>query len=105
MVKYVGSDNIITNNNELYSPSDRHLSAKLVPNFAYRRFRVVSAADPNGRILAFIDRSRYFLFQVAPQLYSRGWVDPVPEPLLLRKSGSSGNRNQASGSVARNSDH
>jgi hypothetical protein len=26
------------------------------------------------------------------QLYSRGWVDPVPDPLLLRKSGSAGNR-------------
>jgi hypothetical protein len=21
-------------------------------------------------------------YQVAPQLYSRGWVDPVPDPLL-----------------------
>jgi hypothetical protein len=25
---------------------------------------------------------------------SRGWVDPVPEPLLLRKSDSAGNRTQ-----------
>jgi hypothetical protein len=33
--------------------------------------RVVSAADPYGRILRFLDRSRYFFFQVAPQLYSR----------------------------------
>jgi hypothetical protein len=24
-----------------------------------------------------------FFYQVAPQLYSRGWVDPVPDPLLL----------------------
>jgi hypothetical protein len=23
-------------------------------------------------------------YQAAPQLYSRGWVDPVPDPLLLR---------------------
>jgi hypothetical protein len=30
------------------------------------------------------------LFQVAPQLYSRGWVDPVPDPLLF--FGSAGNR-------------
>jgi hypothetical protein len=37
-------------------------------------------------------RSRYFSVQVAPQLSSRGWVDPVPDPLLLRKSGSAGNR-------------
>jgi hypothetical protein len=43
-------------------------------------------------LLGFLDRSRYYSFQVAPQLYSRGWVDPVPDPLLLKKSGSGGNR-------------
>jgi hypothetical protein len=32
-------------------------------------------------------------------------VDPVPDKLLLRKSGSAGNRIRVSGSVARNSDH
>jgi hypothetical protein len=32
-------------------------------------------------------------------------VDPVPDPLLLRKCGSAGNRTRASGYVARNSDH
>jgi hypothetical protein len=32
-------------------------------------------------------------------------VDPVPDPLLLRKSGSTRNRPQTSGSVVRNSDH
>jgi hypothetical protein len=32
-------------------------------------------------------------------------VDPVPDPLLLRKSGSAGNRTRTSESVARNSDH
>jgi hypothetical protein len=32
-------------------------------------------------------------------------MDPVPDPLLLRKSGSAGNRTRASVSVARNSDH
>jgi hypothetical protein len=31
-------------------------------------------------------------------------VDPVPDPLLLIKSGSAGNRTRTSGSVARNSD-
>jgi hypothetical protein len=36
------------------------------------RGRVVSATNPHGRILGFLDRSRYFFFQVAPQLYSRG---------------------------------
>jgi hypothetical protein len=32
-------------------------------------------------------------------------VDPVPDPLLLRKSGISGNRTRTSGSVARNFVH
>jgi hypothetical protein len=39
-----------------------------VPTFADRGCRVVSAADPHGRILCFLDRSRYYFFQVAPQL-------------------------------------
>jgi hypothetical protein len=65
---------------------------------------VFSVTDPYGRIFDFLDRSRYF-FQVAPQLYSRGRVEPVPDPLLLSKSGSVGNRTRASGSVARNQDH
>jgi hypothetical protein len=67
------------------------MSAKLVPTFANRGCRVVSATDLHGRNLDFIDRSRYYFFQVAPQLYSRGWVDPVPDPLFLRKVGSPGN--------------
>jgi hypothetical protein len=50
---------------ELYRPSDR-LSAKLVPTSAD------SVTDPYGPILGFLDRNRYFFFQVAPQLYSRG---------------------------------
>jgi hypothetical protein len=34
---------------ELYRPSDRHLSAKLVPTLADRGCRVVSATNPHGR--------------------------------------------------------
>jgi hypothetical protein len=70
------------------------MSAKLVPTFADRECRVVSATDRHGRILGFLDRSRYYFFQVALQLYSRGWEDPVPDPLLLRKSCSARNRNR-----------
>jgi hypothetical protein len=33
---------------------------------------VVNVTNPYGRILGFLDRSRYYFFQVAPQLYSRG---------------------------------
>jgi hypothetical protein len=54
---------------ELYRPSDRRLSMKLVPTFADRGCRVISATDPYGRILDFLDRSRNCSFQVAPQLY------------------------------------
>jgi hypothetical protein len=66
---------------------------------------VVSVIDPYGRILGLLDWSSYFFFQAAPQLYSRGWVDPLSDPLLLRKSASAGNRTRTSGYVARNSDH
>jgi hypothetical protein len=90
---------------ELYRSNDSRLSANLMPTFEDRVCHLVSVTDPYGRILGFLDRSRYFFFQVAPQLYSRGWVDSVPDPLLLRKSGSAGNRTMASGSVVRNSDH
>jgi hypothetical protein len=65
---------------------------------------VVSTSDPYGRSLGVLERSRYFFFEVAPQLYSLGRVDPVPDPLLLRKSDSAENRTLTSGSVARNSD-
>jgi hypothetical protein len=44
--------------------------------------------------LGFLDRSRYCFFQVAPQLCSRGWVDPVPDPLLIRKFWSAGIQTQ-----------
>jgi hypothetical protein len=57
---------------ELYRPSDRRFSRKLVLTFADLGYRVVSAMDPYGRILDFLDRSCYFFFQVPPQLYSRG---------------------------------
>jgi hypothetical protein len=62
-------------------------------------------ADPYGSILGFLDSSCYYFFQVAPQLYSRGWLDPILDPLLLRKSGSARIQTQASESVARNSDY
>jgi hypothetical protein len=45
---------------ELYRLSDRRLSAKWLPTFADRGYHVVSVTDLNGRILGFLDRSRYF---------------------------------------------
>jgi hypothetical protein len=52
---------------KLYRPSDRRLSAKLVPTFADSGSHVISVTDPYSRILGFLDWSRYFFFQVAPQ--------------------------------------
>jgi hypothetical protein len=46
--------------------------------------------------LHFLDLSCYFFIQIAPQLPSWGQVDPVPDQLLLRKSGSTRNRTQNS---------
>jgi hypothetical protein len=89
---------------ELYRPSNRRLSAKLMPIFADRGCHMVSVTDPYCRIIGFLDRIRYFFFQVAPQLYSQRSVDPAPDSLLLRKYGSPGNRSRTFGSVARNSD-
>jgi hypothetical protein len=64
---------------------------------------VVSVTDLYGRILGFLEQEPLLFYQVAPQLYSRGSVDPVSDPLLF--PGSAGNRTRASGSVAKNSDH
>jgi hypothetical protein len=45
---------------ELYRPSNRRLSAKWLPTFADKGCHVVSVTNPYGRILGFLDRSRYF---------------------------------------------
>jgi hypothetical protein len=66
--------------------------------FADRGCHMVSVTDPYGRILGFLDRSPLLFYQVAPQLYSRGWVDPRSKPTIFF-SGSAGNRTRASGSA------
>jgi hypothetical protein len=64
---------------------------------------VVSVTDPYGHILGFIDKSRYFFLQLLDCTHE---AERTPfQALFLRKSGSAGNRSQASGSVASNSDH
>jgi hypothetical protein len=75
----------------------------LVPTFAHRKVsHGQRGGSPTVVNFSFLDRSRYFSFQVAPHLSSRGWVDPVPDPQLLRISGSTGNRSKV---LSRNSDH
>jgi hypothetical protein len=90
---------------KVYRPSDHRLSAKLVPTFADRGCHAISVMNTYGRILGFLDRSRYFFLQVAPQSHSRGWVNLGSDPPLLSKCISAWNRTRTSGSVARNSDH
>jgi hypothetical protein len=64
---------------------------------------MVSATDPYGPVLGFLDRSRYSFFKVAPQLYSRGSAEPISDPLLHLVM--PGIQPGTSGSIARNSDH
>jgi hypothetical protein len=52
-------------------PTERPLLVgEVVPTFAGRGCCVVSATDSHGRYLNFLDRNRYFFFQVAPPLSS-----------------------------------
>jgi hypothetical protein len=44
---------------ELYRPSDHRLSGEWFPTFADKGCHVVSMTDPYGRIIGFLDRSRY----------------------------------------------
>jgi hypothetical protein len=69
--------------------SDRRI---LVQTFADRG---VSRGQRGGNPTSVNQFSRpepLLFFQVAPHLCSRGWVDPLPDPQLLRKYGSAGNR-------------
>jgi hypothetical protein len=68
---------------ELHRPSDRRLSANWLPTFVDRRCHVVSVTDPYGCILGFLDLSRYYFFQIAPQLYST-----IPGTTRKKSSGS-----------------
>jgi hypothetical protein len=52
--------------------------------------------------LSFLDWRRYFSFQVSPHLSSWGWVDPVPDRLLIKNLESPGIEPGTSGSPARN---
>jgi hypothetical protein len=82
-----------SSNSNIYTKRIAGLSSRAnYTDQAARGCRVVSATYPYGRILGFLDWSRYYFSQVATKLYSRGWVDTVPDLLLLRKSGSAGNR-------------
>jgi hypothetical protein len=67
----------------------------LVPTFVDRGVsRGQHGGSPMVINLSFLDQSRYFSFMQLLIYPHKGWVNPVPDPLLLRKSGSNGNRNR-----------
>jgi hypothetical protein len=68
-------------------PTERPSFVGEVKGVAWSAQRVPTAVN-----LGLVDRIRYFLIEVAPYLSLRGRFDPVPNPLLLKKSGSAGNR-------------
>jgi hypothetical protein len=70
---------------ELYRSSDRRRSAKLVPTLADRGCHVVSATSPSDRNFYFLDLEPLQFLPSISSNCSRGWVDPVPDPPLLRK--------------------
>jgi hypothetical protein len=85
-------------------PGGPTLSAKWLPTFADRVCHVVSVTDPYGRILGFLDRSRYFsITYLLSCTHEAGWTPFQTHYFFL--SGSAGNRTRASGSVAKNFDH
>jgi hypothetical protein len=87
---------------ERTTPTERPpLVGEVIANFCGER---VPRGQRNGSLRPcsrFSRQEPLLFYQVHPQLYSRGWVDPVPDPLLF--FGSAGNRARASGSVAKNS--
>jgi hypothetical protein len=66
---------------------------------------VVSATDPHGHILDFLDRSRYYFFQVAPQLYSEAEWTLFQNNYFSENLVSPGIEPGTSESAARNSDY
>jgi hypothetical protein len=70
---------------ELYRRMSKLVST--FDTFVDKGCHVVSVTDPYGRILGFIDRSRYFFLQVALQLYSRRRMNPGPALTCWARSG------------------
>jgi hypothetical protein len=65
-------------------PTERPpLVGEVIDNFCVYR---VPRGQRDGSLLPYSRFSRQeplLFYQVAPQLYPRGWVDPVPDPLLV----------------------
>jgi hypothetical protein len=80
------------------------LVGEVIANFLRRGCHVVSATDPYGRIIGFLERSRYFSIKYLLSCTHEAEWTPLQTHYFFF-SGSAGNRTRASGSVAKNSDH
>jgi hypothetical protein len=77
-----------------------------VPTFADRGVsHFQRGGTPTAVNLQFSRWKHYFFIKVAPHLSSWGWVDPVPDSPLLRKSGSAENGPRDFWSATRSSGH
>jgi hypothetical protein len=61
------------------------LGSEVSAKFAQRGCRVVSATDPHGRILSFVDRSRYYFFQAAPPIALTRLNESRSRPITSQK--------------------
>jgi hypothetical protein len=89
---------------ELYRPSDRHLTVKLVPTLADRGCCVVSVTDPHRRNIGFLDRSHYCFFQILNCTHETEWA-PFQTHYFSESLVASKIEPGTSGSVASNPDH
>jgi hypothetical protein len=95
-IALVGLKRIFIRGNKVIK-QEQQTSVALSPQVNYTDWETATCRRNLVPTLVEIEFSRpkpLLFFQVSPHLSSRGWVDPVPDPLLLRKSGSTGNRTQ-----------
>jgi hypothetical protein len=82
--------------------NDHRLSTKLERTFADRAFRIVSATDPPRPHSRFYRPEPLLFLTSSSTVVIARLSEPRSRPTTSQKSGSAGNRNQTSGSVARN---
>jgi hypothetical protein len=75
-------------------PTDRRLSAKLVPTFADRGCHMVSVTDPYGRILGFLYRSCTYFYNVFSFKWPPLWFSGQRSWLQIQRSGIDSRRYQ-----------
>jgi hypothetical protein len=66
------SKSVLLKLKKLYIDRRPPLVGEVSDDFSVYRLPLGQRDGRYGRIIGFLDRSRYFFFQVAPQLYSRG---------------------------------